>query len=41
MGGGISVAAHKQGRVVDVNNALDGDGPFAPERAGTHSRRAN
>ena len=35
LGGGISVAAHKQGRVVDVNNALDGDGPFAPERAGT------
>lgn len=34
LGGGISVAAHKQGRVVDVNNALDGDGPFAPERAG-------
>lgn len=34
MGGGISVAAHKQGRVVDVNNALDGDGPFAPDRAG-------
>ena len=33
--GGISVAAHKQGRVVDVNNALDGDGPFAPERAGS------
>ena len=35
LGGGISVAAHKQGRVVDVNNALDGDGPIAPERAGT------
>ena len=35
LGGGISVAAHKQGRVVDVNNALDGDGPFAPERAGS------
>lgn len=34
LGGGISVAAHKQGRVVDVNNALDGEGPFAPERAG-------
>ncbi len=34
MGGGISVAAHKQGRIVDVNNALDGDGPFAPDRAG-------
>lgn len=35
LGGGISVGAHKQGRVVDVNNALDGDGPFSPERAGT------
>lgn len=35
LGGGISVAAHKQGRIVDVNNALDGDGPFAPERAGS------
>lgn len=34
LGGGISVGAHRQGRVVDVNNALDGDGPFAPERAG-------
>ncbi len=35
MGGGISVGAHRAGRVVDVNNALDGDGPIAPERAGT------
>lgn len=35
MGGGISVAAHRQGRVADVNNALDGDGPFAPDRAGS------
>jgi len=35
MGGGISIGAHKEGRVVDVNNALDGDGPFTPERAGT------
>lgn len=35
LGGGISVAAHKKGRVVDCNNALDGDGPIAPERAGT------
>ncbi|MGL5058282.1 MAG: butyrate kinase [Fusobacteriaceae bacterium] len=35
MGGGISVGIHKKGRVVDVNNALDGDGPFTPERAGT------
>ncbi|NPV83828.1 MAG: butyrate kinase [Candidatus Aminicenantes bacterium] len=35
MGGGISVGAHKKGKVVDVNNALNGDGPFAPERAGS------
>ncbi len=35
MGGGVSVGAHKNGKVVDVNNALDGDGPFSPERAGT------
>jgi len=34
LGGGISVGAHKQGRVIDVNNALDGDGPFSPERSG-------
>lgn len=35
MGGGISVSAHRKGRVVDVNNALDGEGPFSTERAGT------
>jgi len=35
LGGGISIGAHKEGRVVDVNNALNGDGPFAPERAGS------
>ena len=35
LGGGISVGAHKNGRVIDVNNALDGDGPFAPERSGS------
>ncbi|MGD9977089.1 MAG: butyrate kinase [Bacteroidales bacterium] len=35
LGGGISVGAHCHGRVIDVNNALDGDGPFSPERAGT------
>ena len=35
MGGGISVAAHQKGRVVDVNNAIGGDGPFSPERSGT------
>jgi butyrate kinase len=34
LGGGISVGAHKAGRVVEVNNALDGDGPFSPERSG-------
>ncbi len=35
LGGGISVGAHRAGRVVDVNNALDGDGPLSPERSGT------
>lgn len=35
MGGGISVGAHQHGRVVDVNNALDGEGPFSPERSGS------
>lgn len=35
LGGGISVGAHCKGRVIDVNNALNGDGPFSPERAGT------
>lgn len=35
MGGGISVGAHKQGRFVDVNNALDGEGPFSPQRSGS------
>jgi butyrate kinase len=35
LGGGVSVGLHCRGRVVDVNNALDGEGPFSPERAGT------
>ena len=35
LGGGISVGCHNHGQVVDVNNALDGQGPFSPERAGT------
>ncbi|MBU1370904.1 MAG: butyrate kinase [Bacteroidetes bacterium] len=35
LGGGITVGAHKHGRVVDVNQGLDGDGPFSPERTGT------
>lgn len=35
LGGGISVGAHLKGRAIDVPNALDGEGPFSPERAGT------
>lgn len=35
MGGGISVGAHKRGRYIDVNNALDGEGPFSSERSGS------
>ncbi|MBR4588191.1 MAG: butyrate kinase [Lachnospiraceae bacterium] len=34
MGGGVSVGSHIGGRIVDVNNALDGEGAFSPERAG-------
>ncbi len=34
MGGGVSVGPHKHGKVVDIFNALDGDGAFSPERAG-------
>ena len=35
MGGGVSVGLHRAGRVVDVNQALNGEGPFSPERSGT------
>jgi len=35
LGGGISVGAHLKGKIVDANNALNGDGPFSPERAGS------
>ena len=35
MGGGISVGLHYKGKVIDANNALDGEGPFSPERSGT------
>lgn len=34
LGGGVTVGAHKKGKVVDVNNGLDGEGPFSPERSG-------
>jgi butyrate kinase len=35
LGGGITIGVHHNGRVIDVNNGLDGEGPFAPERSGT------
>lgn len=35
LGGGITVSAHEYGRVVDCNNAIDGDGAFTPERTGS------
>jgi butyrate kinase len=35
LGGGISIGAHSRGKVIDVNNALDGEGPFSPERSGS------
>jgi len=35
MGGGVSVGAHQKGQIIDVNNILDGEGAFSPERAGT------
>ncbi|MDR1974260.1 MAG: butyrate kinase [Bacteroidales bacterium] len=34
LGGGVSVGAHRYGKVIDVNDGLNGDGPFSPERAG-------
>ncbi|MCF8387720.1 MAG: butyrate kinase, partial [Bacteroidales bacterium] len=35
LGGGITVGAHRKGKVIDVNQGLDGEGPFSPERSGT------
>ena len=35
LGGGITVTLHRNGKVIDTNNGLGGDGPFTPERAGT------
>ena len=34
LGGGVSVGPHKKGKIIDIFNALDGDGAFSPERAG-------
>lgn len=35
LGGGISIGAHENGKIVDVINGLDGEGPYSPERSGT------
>lgn len=35
LGGGITVGAHSKGKVIDVNQGLDGEGPISPERSGT------
>lgn len=35
LGGGVSVGAHEKGKVIDVANALDGEGSFSPERSGS------
>lgn len=35
MGGGITIGAHHKGRYIDVNNGLNGEGPFTPQRSGT------
>jgi len=35
LGGGVTVGAHRRGRVIDVNDGLNGDGPFTPERSGS------
>jgi butyrate kinase len=35
MGGGITIGAHHKGKYIDVNNGLDGEGPFSPQRSGS------
>ncbi len=35
MGGGVTVGAHRKGQVIDVNQGIDGEGPFSPERSGS------
>ena len=35
MGGGISVCAHKKGRMIDANNGLEGEGPYSTNRSGS------
>lgn len=35
MGGGITVGSHEKGKVIDVNNGIDGDGAFSPDRSGS------
>lgn len=40
MGGGISVAAHERGRIIDVTDTMTGEGPFTPERCGAIPAKA-
>ncbi|KNZ42332.1 butyrate kinase [Acetobacterium bakii] len=35
MGGGITIGAHYNGKIIDANNGFDSDGPFSPERSGS------
>ncbi|MDP2423479.1 MAG: butyrate kinase [Bacteroidales bacterium] len=35
LGGGITIGAHHKGQVIDVNQGIDGEGPFSPQRSGT------
>jgi len=35
IGGGVSVAAHKKGKIIDCNDIVGGDGPMAPTRCGS------
>ena len=34
MGGGITIGAHENGKIIDVNDGFNGEGPFTPERCG-------
>lgn len=35
LGGGISVTAHRKGKMIDSNDIIEGEGPMTPMRAGT------
>jgi butyrate kinase len=34
LGGGITITAHKKGRMIDSNDVINGDGPMTPTRSG-------